>query len=545
MIAKRITSKAATSRMARLVRYVVAAEGGIDPRSWARTADYILASKTNEYGEKVGGVRVTNCNTDDPAVATTLIEATQRANTRSKTDKTYHLVFGFPPGEQPDLKTLHKIEDELVAAIGYAEHQRISAVHIDTDHLHVHVAINKVHPTGYQNIEPFYDKLKLMEACERLELEYGLTRTNHGLTGEKTKKEKLAERQAQAEAHTGVETLTSYVAREVVGATHTAKDWNELHNIFAKHGLQIKKRGAGLVIGNGETWIKASAADRSLSMKALVDRMGEFQGSAKEPEKTYTPRPRQSHHSTSKLYEQYQRERQARSAARKQALDRLKHERAVSDAQINNWRIAQRLMVKATTKGFGRRALLKTIGLQTSLSRSNSKRSLNEKRQKIMTASASPSWLLWLSHQAQSGNAEALAVLRARGIVVDGDTLAPKNPVPGKNGILRDSRPRVDKSGNAIYNAEDGGIVIDRKNQVQSFRTTTGAALIAVELASKRFAGQALVVEGQDRFKSEVARLAGIHGLNVRFADKEMERTRQEAKPIKSRGKTNDREIEL
>lgn len=531
--------------MARLVRYVVAADGGIDPRSWARTADYILASKTNEYGEKVGGVRVTNCNTDDPAVATTLIEATQRANTRSKADKTYHLVFGFPPGEQPDIKTLHKIEDELVKAIGYAEHQRISAVHIDTDHLHVHVAINKVHPTGYQNIEPFYDKLKLMEACERLELEHGLQRTNHGLTGEKTKKEKLAERQAQAEAHAGIETLASYVARDVAPAMHGTATWQELHNLLYVHGLQIKPRGAGLVIGNGETWIKASAADRSLSMKSLTDRLGEFQASTKEPEKTYTPRPRQSHHSTSKLYEQYQREKQARSAARKQALDKLKHERAVSDVQINNWRIAQRLMVKATTKGFGRRALLKTISLQTSLSRSNSKRSLNEKRQKIMTASASPSWLLWLSHQAQNGNAEALAVLRNRGITVGGDTLAPKNPVPGKNGILRDSRPRVDKSGNAIYNADDGGIVIDRKNQVQSFRTTTGAALIAIELASKRFAGQALVVEGQDRFKSEVARLAGIHGLNVRFADKEMEKTRQEAKPVRSRGKSNDRGMEI
>src|SRR5687768_18372381 len=128
MIAKRITSKAAKPRMARLVRYVVAAEGGIDPRSWERTADYVLCSKTNNRGEKVGGVRVTNCHTDDPAAATTLIEATQAANTRSKTDKTYHLVFSFPPGEEPDLKTLHKIEDELVAAIGYAD--QIGRAHV-------------------------------------------------------------------------------------------------------------------------------------------------------------------------------------------------------------------------------------------------------------------------------------------------------------------------------------------------------------------------------------------------------------------------------
>ncbi|EPF6526302.1 relaxase/mobilization nuclease domain-containing protein, partial [Proteus mirabilis] len=132
-------------------------------------------------GEKVASYRVTNCGTDDPADAAILILATQGANTRSKTEKTYHLVYSFPPGERPDIEVLHAIEDELCEAIGFGDHQRVSAVHIDTDHLHVHVAINKVHPTGLQNIEPYYDKRRLMEACERLELKYDLQRTNHGL----------------------------------------------------------------------------------------------------------------------------------------------------------------------------------------------------------------------------------------------------------------------------------------------------------------------------------------------------------------------------
>lgn len=544
MIAKRITSKAATSRMARLVRYVVAADGGIDPRSWARTADYILASKTNEYGEKVGGVRVTNCNTDDPAVATTLIEATQRANTRSKSDKTYHLVFGFPPGEEPDLKTLHKIEDELVKAIGYAEHQRISAVHIDTDHLHVHVAINKVHPAGFQNVEPFYDKLKLMETCERLELEYGLQRTNHGLTGERTKAEKLAERQAQAEAHTGIETLTSYVTREVVEAAHTAKDWNELHNIFAKHGLQIKKRGAGLVIGNGETWVKASACDRSLSMKALTDRLGEFEQSVHPASKAYALRPTQTHPSTSQLYEKYQHERQEKAVARRYGLHMVKWESERLNAQVQSWRIAQRLLVKATMKGSSRRAALKMIRIQTSVARTNNRKAISAKRQQVMASTATHSWTDWLALEAQRGNSEALAVLRSRqGYSVPGNTLA--SGITGKNGILTKLNPRIDKNGRATYRTADGGVVIDRKNQVQAYRTTSESTLIALELASKRFTGKALVVEGQDEFKREVARLAGAQGLQVKFADMEMEKTRQAALKPRQRGKSTDRGIEL
>lgn len=183
MIAKRVPGRKATSSIARLARYVVNAQGGLDPRSWTRTADYILdsAAAANGRGEKVGGVRVTNCGTEDAAAATLMIEAVQQANRRSRAGKTYHLVFAFPPGERPALDVLHAIEDELCAAIGLGDHQRISAVHIDTDHLHVHVAINKVQPAGLRNIEPFFDKQKLMAACERLELAHGLQRTSHGV----------------------------------------------------------------------------------------------------------------------------------------------------------------------------------------------------------------------------------------------------------------------------------------------------------------------------------------------------------------------------
>lgn len=549
MIAKRRDSKPSNSRAARLVKYMVAAEGSVDPRSWKRTADYILASKTNEWGEKVGGVRVTNCHTDDPAVATTLIEATQAANTRSKTDKTYHLIFSFPPGEEPDIKTLHKIEDELVASIGYADHQRISAVHIDTDHLHVHVAINKVHPKGFQNIEPFYDKLKLMEACDRLELEYGLQRTNHGLTGEKTKKEKLAERQATAEAHTGIETLTGYVTREVATAMHKAESWQELHDVLSGHGLQIKKRGAGLVIGNGELWVRASQCDRSFSLKSLTDRLGEFEQGVRPASKAYAPRPTQTHPSTSRLYEKYQGERQERGDARKRGLDQVRREREALKVQLNNWRIAQRMLVKAATKGPGRRVLLKAIAMKTKASRNNNNRGMNEKRQRVIAATASPSWMNWLMYQAQNGDAEALAVLRSRGITFGiGNTLTPRNPERSKDTVLKEPSPRINKDGSATYRTSDGGIVIDRKAQVQALKATSGAAMTALDLASKRFAGQALIVDGQDTFKSEVARLAGERGLNVRFVDAEMERTRKAAitkDKSKRRSKSTDRGMEL
>ena len=55
------------------------------------------------------------------------------------------------------------------------------------------------------------------------------------------------------------------------------------------------------------------------------------------------------------------------------------------------------------------------------------------------------------------------------------------------------------------YSTIDGGMVIDRKTHIQALKATTGAALVALELASKRFEGQALIVEGAGQFRLEVA----------------------------------------
>jgi hypothetical protein len=504
------------------VRYIVDAEGSLDPRSWSRTADYILCSKTNKYGEKVGGVRVTNCHTDDPAAATTLIEVTQAVNTRSKTDKTYHLVFSFPPGEEPDLKTLHKIEDELVAAIGFKDHQRISAVHIDTKHLHVHVAINKVHPTGFQNIEPFYDKRKLMETCERLEIEYGLTRTNHGLTGEMTKKEKakLRDKPAQAEAHSGLDTLIGHVSRDVAPAMHKAKNWQELHGILAKHGLQIKPRGAGLVIGNGKIWAKASQCNRSFSLKSLTDKFGPFEKAAQQKQFTpYEPKPRQQHASSSDLYAKYQHEREVAKVVRKNELSKLKYEAALQEVNLKRWHVAQRLIIKTTGKGPKRRAMLKIAGIQTQALRNNNRRAADTRRKAIINGTATPGWAQWLIQQAEGGNTEALAVLRSRKQreAMQGNVLTAKKQTE-KCPILHGMKAQADKDGLVTYRTEDGGMVIDRKTHVQAFRTTAGSAIVALELAARRYEGQTLIIEGQDQFKAEVAKLAKERGIKVRFA---------------------------
>ncbi|EEE2912089.1 relaxase/mobilization nuclease domain-containing protein [Salmonella enterica subsp. enterica serovar Uganda] len=616
MIAHRINRERKASSPARLIKYMVAAKGGIDPTSWERTADYILdsANGTTE-GEKVASYRVTNCGTDDPADAAILIQATQAANTRSKAEKTYHFVYSFPPGEQPDLETLHAIEDELCAAIGLDEHQRVSAVHIDTDNLHVHVAINKVHPTGLQNIEPYYDQFRLMEACERLEVEHGLQRTFHGLeakqrhqnrdiellpakapeqrdnlfrkhlrnaydlsiseppeaktlnglrklsdtplqkqSADKAGPVRIGAKVASVEVQSGIETLTGYAARELAPAMRQATSWQELHDAAAEHGLEVRQRGAGLVIGEPDLgiWAKASNVGRDLSMKALTDRLGPFQPSerqadAKANRKRYEPRPRRPDNpTTAGLFNQYQRERQAAILARRQGLDQIKRESAAFNAQVRQWSQTERILLKVAGKGLTKRLMYGTIKQQADASRQRNRQRADARRQALFKQTTMPAWADWLTQQAERGNAEALAVLRDREERTrrwNGELLTADRADKAKAVVLDKLKPKARKDGTIAYSTIDGGMVIDRKTHVQAQKATTGAALVALELASKRFEGQTLIVEGTDEFRLEVAQLAGMHGLKVTFTDPAMEQMRRETAEHKEMEKAFQAEV--
>ena len=116
----------------------------VQKSSFVELTKYITNAQDKQ--ERVGQVTVTNCHQQDPLDAALEVYATQAQNKRATSDKTYHIIISFRAGEHPSDQALREIEQKVCAGLGYAEHQRISAVHHDTDNLHIHVAINKIHP---------------------------------------------------------------------------------------------------------------------------------------------------------------------------------------------------------------------------------------------------------------------------------------------------------------------------------------------------------------------------------------------------------------
>ena len=137
---------------------------------------------------RVVRVRVTGCRSADPDWALREIAATQAlAQRRSRAPKTYRLLVSFRPGGRPGPAVLDDIEDTLVAAIGFDGHQRLSALHEEDEddegggggRMWLHIAVNKVHPRGFQTETPFYDQRRLMAACGALEAKHGLVPDHH------------------------------------------------------------------------------------------------------------------------------------------------------------------------------------------------------------------------------------------------------------------------------------------------------------------------------------------------------------------------------
>src|SRR5260370_12155203 len=113
------------------------------------------------------------------------------------------------------------IEERFCKALGYAEHQRVSVVHHDTDNVHIHVAINKIHPTTFTLQNPGYDYKTRSKLCAILEHELGLAQDNH---------QRGQTRGNDGTPKSGQESFQAWLQRHAQGFID-ATSWEKFHGI--------------------------------------------------------------------------------------------------------------------------------------------------------------------------------------------------------------------------------------------------------------------------------------------------------------------------
>ena len=257
---------------------------------------------------------------DDLELACALVEAVQAQNTRAGSKRTYHLVVSLHPDDRRlERGELQQVVDKLVNSLGFSEHQYLAVRHNDTDHEHIHVAINKIHPETFRIHSPAWDHQKLFTGARALESELGLT----PLRSRTRDRIKILERAIDCEAHQGINSFARWARENLRPALRSAelRAWDDVHDVCGRFGVVARPHGNGLVFEDTTraVRVKASFVDRQLSKTRLCERLGEFQPAserqleaAREVPHRYSPMPARVPQSLWREYEHTLQEARAR-----------------------------------------------------------------------------------------------------------------------------------------------------------------------------------------------------------------------------------------
>ncbi|MFO3233489.1 TraI/MobA(P) family conjugative relaxase [Legionella pneumophila serogroup 5] len=484
-----------------------------------------LCNQQNKQ-ERVGKVRLSNCNSLDPIWAVQEVLATQAKNQRATGDKTYHMLISFAPGENPSSQVLREIEDRVVLSIGFKEHQRISIVHHDTDNLHIHVAINKIHPQTFNMIEPYRAYKTFAEVASLLEIELGLQITNHQTR--KNCSENLAD---DMERHSGIESLINWMKRHCKEKIEAARSWKEIHSILAEHGLMMRAKANGFVFCNPQGMtVKASSISRSFSKKNLESKLGYFVLSYSESgtpaSNVYRYEPLNKKVLGTVLYAKY--------------LHEKSHNKHFISPKLKNLRETRaKLIEKAKKRGRIKRSALKLMNLSKAQKKflyshinktllneiDNIRKNYAKERSRLLDAYQNKTWADWLKQKAQSGDQDALVAMRYRNRKNKHDYT-----ISGADSVFTPlnfgQTDSVTKEGTEIYKKDNSVIRDNGKEIIISKGGSISALKSALEMARQRY-GDCICVNGSPLFKKIILQIVIQYQMPITFADLDLEHQRQ------------------
>ena len=276
----------------------------------------VLDKQTNE--EKCIAIRTHGVA--DISTASIQMNAVSSQNTRC-VDPTFHFILSWPEHENPAPELIFDAAEHAIKALNLAEHQYVLAVHADTDNIHCHVAVNRIHPKTLKSRNIEWAKKTLHLAARQSELKHGWTNDNGiyivetSANGQKSivLNSNIANafnaKQGHAHSHEAKtntlpawhdpESLSAWIKTDVSRALKQAlpalQDWNALHGWLTKYNIKLTKSGGGgmrVYATSSETGemldLPASKGLRILKRAELEVRWGKFAQGAVEPSR-YIP----------------------------------------------------------------------------------------------------------------------------------------------------------------------------------------------------------------------------------------------------------------
>ncbi len=451
---------------------------------------------------------------EDADVAINVVEAFQRANTRVKGARTYHLIISLHPDDRSlSERELNEVVRRAVEAAGLGEHQYIAVRHSDQEHEHVHVAVNQIHPKTRKIYHPWRDVEAFKALAGELEAELGLYKVDRSV------RRIDSNRSRDFEAQHGVQSFSRW-ARGRIGEgidLDGVSDWKELHARLAVHGVQVVERGNGLALVDatrGDLACKASSLGRQWSKQRLCERFGDFvSGPAAEHVATmsrvaYRPEPLGPHRDDG-LWREYQdalgTARTRRDERREALSSKIGTARA---AHRRHFKVRHHAIAAMPIPGREQHKLYKMLSFEKKAAERRLRATI--KGWRALRVDTHPgSWKEFLAASAAHGDQRAIRRLaRKSGGLVIKSRQKQVRALPSRSS--RTSR------GSIVHNLPGGVRLRESAGSIELLGEARDNALgQLVSVAKQRFGTKRVTLLGSRRAQERLAELAAEQGLDV------------------------------
>ncbi len=546
--------------------------------SFRALKNYLGFKKNQETGEMV-------CRSELLISESLLSERTAQAEMRAVAsenlrikDPVYHYQLCWQENEFPEKDQWRAAAEKSIRALGFEEHQYIIAPHSDTDHFHVHVMVNRVHPDTYRAHYPEFSKRTLDQAIREIEAEQGWKESKglfrwdreQGRAIQNTREEMLAaespdpyagdKKANKLETHTDTESLEAYAkarpAKEIAALMKSGRkvDWPEIHSVLAKHGLELErgdKSGYKVRAVGTELRAKASSVFRETfagkENRARLEKLEGWEAKADvKPSRTteiYKSRPiKRDPGERAERREQRADERKALNDAYRVYKSGIQTDQK---ARVDSMRVQLKQITvaycqerAAIRSGGGsmkrpaeRKAALSLAAMRVATERADLQGQLKDAR----AATILMSYRDWVTEQAEK-NGNRAAVGQLRGFAYSEQRIAAK--VPAASIVIesseedfkstdyrplerQDLRAEVHRNGDVQYFQGREALLIDQGSKISLLQQSESAYVAALQLGQTKF-GHRLHVTGTEAEKKAFALAAAKHDLRVEFTDDRM-----------------------
>lgn len=154
-------------------------------KSFKGAGAYFLHDLKAQTAERVAFTHTENMLTDDPEVALKVMAWTaqharelkeisgQKLTGRQAENPVYTYCLAWAPDQNPDQAHMVAFGRRSLEALGLADHEALFVAHNDTDHLHLHVIANRVHPVTGLMAKMSQDRIALSRLAQSYEQETG------------------------------------------------------------------------------------------------------------------------------------------------------------------------------------------------------------------------------------------------------------------------------------------------------------------------------------------------------------------------------------